>query len=251
MKKHIIIIYVLIGFVFSVNGQNNTLFEKGKEYYKAEKYQKAVSTWAKILDNGKHSDALYFNMANAYYKLNEIGPAIYYYEKALLLNPSDSDIKSNLAFAQNATIDIIEPLPETLFKKWYNTVSGLFTFNGWAKMTVLFVFLLVFFFLTYYFSISERRKRLLFGLSIVMILAMVVSLIFSYATYQDALHSKPAIIFAETTQIKSGPTLSSETLFTLNEGTKVEILEYDTDWVHIELADGKEGWIPLTDLKAL
>jgi hypothetical protein len=37
---------------------------------------------------------------NCYYKLNKVAPAIYSYEKALVLSPNDKEILNNLKFAQ-------------------------------------------------------------------------------------------------------------------------------------------------------
>ena len=104
----------------------------------------------KIISNEQHASELYFNLGNAHYKLNNIGPSIYYYEKASLLAPNDADIKNNLAFAENAKVDAIESLPKTIFYKWYHTISDVFTFDGWAYSTVLFSICFMLFFLIYY-----------------------------------------------------------------------------------------------------
>ena len=102
----------------SIQGQAQGLFNEAAQNYKNEAYKKAIEQWNTILDNGQHSAALYYNMANAHYKLNQVGPSIYYYEKALALAPNDAQIKTNLVFAQNAKVDAITPLPKTIFSKW-------------------------------------------------------------------------------------------------------------------------------------
>ena len=61
----------------------------------------------------------------------------------------------------------------------------------------------------------------------------------------------PAIVFSESTEVKSEPNLGSEAVFTLHEGTKVQIIIKEDDWARIRLVDGKDGWIPLSDLKEL
>jgi tetratricopeptide (TPR) repeat protein len=133
--------FMVIGLLMFISemsfAQNQSLFDQGKQDYKSEKYQEAIGSWTKIEQSGAHSSSLYFNLANAHYKLNSIGPSIYYYEKALELAPNDSEILNNLTFAQNATIDAIEPLPKTIFAKWNNKVSGWLTFDGWAWTTVV------------------------------------------------------------------------------------------------------------------
>ena len=45
--------------------------------------------------------------------------------------------------------------------------------------------------------------------------------------------------------------MGSEVVFILHEGTKVQIIEQDDNWVRIKLVNGKDGWLPTTDLKPL
>lgn len=231
--------------------QNEALFEQGKEQYKADKFQEAINNWMKIEAAGEHSAELYYNIANAHYKLNSIGPSIYYYEKALQLAPGDKDILNNLAFAQNATVDAIEPLPQTLFVKWDNALSNWLNFEGWAKVSVVCAFLFALFFLLYYFSSVTLRKRLLFVGAIVSMFVLFTAVTMSFRTYDRYLSNQPAIIFAESTDVKTEPSMKSETAFLLHEGTKVQILSEEDDWFRIQIADGKDGWIPNSDLKQL
>ena len=60
-----------------------------------------------------------------------------------------------------------------------------------------------------------------------------------------------AIIFSGQTQVKSAPTNSSEIYFELHEGTKVLVLESLDNWKKIKIADGKMGWIKVSDLKEI
>jgi len=249
--KTVMIAMIVVLFSMPNFAQNGPLFEQGKELYKAEKYQEAVNSWMKILETKNQSTELYFNLGNAHYKLNNVGPSIYYYEKALSLAPNDNDIKNNLAFAQNATVDDIEPLPKTVFNKWYSSVSEILTFEGWAMSVVVFSMVFVLLFLVYYFSYSEERKRLFFVGAMLSILLFGMSLSMAFSTYNDAIKNQPAIVFSESIEVKDAPNLGSETSFTLHEGTKVQIIEKDADWALIEIANGKEGWIPLSDLKEL
>lgn len=243
----------LMIFFLSLNAfsQNTSLFDQGKELYKNGKYQQAINSWMQILDKGEHSAELYFNLGNAQYKLNQIGPSVYYYEKALQLSPNDEDIKNNLAFAENARIDSIEPLPKTVFAKWYKGIASVFTFNGWAIMAIAFSIFFVTLFLLYYFSYTERRKRLLFASSMFVGIFLVASLTMAFLTYGDFTKKQPAIIFASEIEVKTEPTMGSSVAFTLHEGTKVQISAKDGNWYRITLADGKDGWIPATDLKQL
>ena len=74
------------------------LFEQGNALYNDGNYTEAIEKYQAILKQGKHSAELYFNLGNSYYKLNNIAPSIYYYEKALQLAPDDKDILNNISF---------------------------------------------------------------------------------------------------------------------------------------------------------
>ncbi|MEZ4777987.1 MAG: tetratricopeptide repeat protein [Flavobacteriaceae bacterium] len=245
--------FFLLLFFFSIFGiaQNNALFEQGKEQYKAEKYEEAITNWMKILSSGEHSAALYFNVANAHYKLNHIGPSIYYYEKALQLSPNDTEIKNNLAFAQNAAVDAIEPLPQTFFVQWDAKLSKLLTFNGWAWVSVIAVTLFMILFLGYYFSFHSQKKRVLFVGSVLSLLVLFTGLTMAFRTFHKAENKKEAVVFVEVAEVKNGPRMSDETAFKIHEGTKVSILQTEDNWARILLADGKDGWIPEADIKVL
>ena len=249
MKKlFFICVFLISAFGFA---QNEQLFEEGKKAYEAESYQKAIDSWKRIIDNGKESSNLYFNLANAHYKMNHVGPSIYYYEKALQLTPNNNDVKTNLAFAENARIDAIEPLPKTIFAKWYSNIAGIFNYGDWAIISVTCSFLFVAFFLFYYFSASERKKRILFTMTLLFFICLIISVVMAFQTYKYVQMDRPAILFAETAIVKSEPNLGSEDVFTLHEGTKVQIIETDNKWVRITLLDGRDGWLPKNDLKEL
>ena len=115
MKQLIYLYTFLISSV--VFAQNETLFEQGNALYNDGNYEEAIKKYDAIIDNGQHSAELYFNLGNAHYKLNHVAPSIYYYEKALQLSPNDKEIKNNIAFARNMTIDAIDVQQEVGFSK--------------------------------------------------------------------------------------------------------------------------------------
>jgi tetratricopeptide (TPR) repeat protein len=231
--------------------QNMSLFDQGKEQYRAEKYEEALQQWMKILENGEHSANLYYNIGNAHYQLHHIGPSIYYYEKAMMLDPNDADIQNNLAFAKNATVDAIEPLPQTFFVKWDHQISSLMSYDSWSWMAVLGILLFTILFLRYYFSMESRSKRIFFVTSVFSLFIGVLALSMAFRTYHISEVDKEAIVFSESAEVKNGPRMSDQTIFQLHEGTKVKILNLEDDWCRIVLADGKDGWIPLADIKEL
>ena len=250
MLRYITWIFLIVPFVLL--GQNlEANFETGNDHYANGRYQEAIDAYKSILDAGQESAALYYNLANAHYKLNNVAPSVYYYEKAKQLSPADADIQNNAAFAENMKIDAIDTLPENTVKKTMNKVIDTFTIDGWAITAVIFIILAVLLCIGYFFAYTAGRKRLLFITGTIALLLGIMSVVFAYSAFAKASSDNPAIVFIEEVEIKSEPKLASTTAFTLHEGTKVQVLETVTDWSRIQLSDGKVGWIPSSDIKLL
>ena len=246
------ILYIL-SFLLTVGGyaQNQDLFEKANTFYNDGKYAEAIDNYQAILESGQHSADVYFNLGNANYKLNNIAPSIYFYEKALILEPNDVDIKNNLAFAKNMTIDVIDVIPEVGLGKLLKTVANELSFDTWAKVSIAMVFCFVVLFLIYYFSFTTIRKRLTFISSLVALILVCVTLAFAFHKYNLDKRDNPAIVFAQESKVKNTPNPNGEEAFRLHEGTKVQVLETYNNWQKIKLDDCKTGWVTSEDIKLL
>ena len=227
------------------------LFEQGNELYKLEKYTEAIASYIKIEETGFTSSELYYNLGNCYYKLNKVAPAIYNYEKALLINPFNEDAQNNLIFAKRLTIDNIEAIPISIFQKLDNTFVKKLSYNEWAMVSVTFSIIAALLFLLFYFSYSPSKKRLFFVTSTISFLLLIISAVFTIKEYSNYNSTIEAIIFVEETDIKNAPTLNSEKVFTLHEGTKVLVLDTVDNWKKIKISDGKIGWIIADEIKIL
>ncbi|HLV39241.1 tetratricopeptide repeat protein [Xanthomarina sp.] len=246
------IIYSIF-FIFSsvCFAQNTSLFEQGNALYNDGEYEQAILKYKTILENGEHSAALYFNLANAHYKLSHIAPSIYYYEKALQLDPNDKEIKNNAAFAKNMTIDAIGSVPEVGLSKITKNLTNTFSFDTWAKISIASILLFVLVFLSYYFAYSTVKKRLSFVASMTFLIITCATLSLAFHKYNLDKLDRPAIVFVQESQVKNEPNLRSSEAFVLHEGTKVQILDTVNNWKKIKLSDGKTGWISKEDIKAL
>ncbi|MBO3099213.1 tetratricopeptide repeat protein [Gelidibacter pelagius] len=249
MKHFIYILAILIGSLGF--GQNEQLFEQANDLYNEGDFEEAISKYESIIESGEHSASLYFNLANAHYKLNHIAPSIYYYEKALILSPNDKEIRNNIAFARNMTIDAIDQTPEFGFAKFSKRVTNWLTFDNWAKLSVLLMVLFVVFYLIYYFNYGATKKRLAFIAAMTFLILACSSVALAFNNYHLVEKDRPAIVFAKESQVKSEPNLRSSESFKLHEGTKVQILDTVNNWKKIKLADGKTGWIPTDAIRAL
>ncbi|WP_340154507.1 tetratricopeptide repeat protein [uncultured Winogradskyella sp.] len=238
--------FSLVGFA-----QNDKAFSEANTLYNDGKYAEAIDTYESILNAKEHSAELYFNLGNANYKLNNIAPSIYYYEKALLLDPNDKDIQNNLAFAQNMTIDAVDVVPKVGFSRLINNLVNTFNTDTWAIIAVGGVLLFVIIFLAYHFSYSSSKKRIAFVTSIVSLVVACFSVVMAFQKEALSKKDNPAIVFAQESRVKTDPNATSEEVFRLHEGTKVQVVETYDDWKKIQLSDNSTGWIPSKDIKLL
>lgn len=236
---------------FFIQGQNETIFNTGTEAYNEGDYNKAIESYLKILENGEHSAELYYNLGNAYYKLNQIAPSIYYYEKALLLKPNDPEIRNNLGYAQNMTLDAIEMMPETGLSKIYTNIVGMLSFDQWGYAAVAFMMLFVLLYITFYYLNYATQKRIAFILGMFALLLAISATALAYMSYSDFQADRPAIVFTDEVIIKSEPNDRSQEVFRLHEGTKLNVLEEFNDWKKIRIADGQIGWLTSENIKLL
>lgn len=247
-------IYLILPIVmFSVLGfaQPQEAFDQATIAYNEGKYEEAIALYEKILSEEYHSAAVYFNLANCYYKLDEIAPSIYNYEKALLLSPGDKEIKENLTFAQNMRLDAIQPLPKTALGNLYSNISSIMHFDKWAITGVVFVMLFVLLCAAYMLLYESKSKRISFiGAGIFLLLALL-SILMAYLGFENEKNDHPAIVFKSEVAVTAEPNARSDKAFLLHEGTKVWIIEGLEDWSKIMIEDGQTGWIPSSAIKAI
>jgi len=249
VKNSIIIYLFFLGLIGTA--QNTTFFEQATTAYNDGAYETSIDLYKTILESGEHSASLYYNLGNSYYKLNDIPNSIYFYEKALLLAPNDPEILNNLGYAQQMTLDAIETLPETGLARFYKKVTNALHFDQWAYLGVAFMFLFVLLYVLFYYFRYSTRKRWAFIGSITSLFLSLVTIGFAYIAQSDFNAKRPAIIFADEIGIQAEPNTTSNEVFVLHAGTKVNVLEELNDWKKIILTDGKTGWIPSEYLKLL
>jgi len=249
MKKYWLGI-LFFWFSIAVFAQNNLSFVAANESYNKGDYQKAIGLYEQILKTGNHSANLYFNLANCYYKLQKIAPSIYNYEKALSLDPNNSDILTNYGYAKQARLDHIETLPKGFLMRFYENLATV-AVDFWAWLAVICVILFVVGFVLFYRSYDSLQRKVFFGIWSLSITIAVGSLVLAFVAEAYQKNTNYAIVFSPEIGLQSEPNLRSEQLLKLHEGTKVQILEEVDNWEKIKLTNGQIGWLPKKDIRRL
>ena len=214
-------------------------------------YQQAARDYETLLQQGV-STAIYYNLGNAYYRMDDMPHAVLNYERALLLSPGDADVRFNLQMARSKTVDKITPESEMFFVTWYHMLVNFTSVDGWARMALCALAVAIFLALLYLFASPVWMRKAGFFGAVAMLLLFVVANIFAYAQKQGFVRRSGAIIMAPAVTVKSTPAKQGTDLFILHEGTRVEITDGTMrQWKRIRLADGKEGWIETSQMEII
>lgn len=248
--KSIIAITLGLFLLFGIksNAQQTQLLDSAAQYYSNNSFEKAISTYEDILDNGFESAELYYNLGNAYYKSNQIPYAILNYERAKKLSSSDDDIEFNLRLANTHTVDKIEILPEFFLSSWWDKLVQLLSSNHWAIISIISFLMGLSGLLVFFLSKITFARKVSFWVGVLMLISSMFTFNFSRKQYWLANNEPAAIIITPSIIVKSSPSDGGTELFLIHEGLKVTVTDKLGEWREIRLSDGNEGWVKDNDL---
>lgn len=249
MKK--IGFFLLIQFFALAAFAQDATIKEAEAAYTKEDYGKAIELYEGLLKSHGESSEIYYNLGNAYYKENKIAPAILNYERALLLDPGDGDIRFNLQLARQKSVDKIEPVDDFFLHRWFDTVQNMGAADSWAQAGIVCFILFIGCLILFFFSKWIYLKKIGFYLGILFLVMVIFSNIFASNQKSELMDRKGAIVFAPTVTVKSSPDASGTDLFILHEGTKVSIKSKLGDWSEIEMVDGNVGWMPSKEIEII
>lgn len=228
-----------------------TVADADSAYIKAD-YLTAIRMYEEILKDKGFSAGLYMNLGNAYYKIDEIAKAILNYERAYLLDPSDSNIKFNLELARTKTVDRVVPINQLFIIVWVNKLISVLNTNQWSVMIIIFFIVSLLSLEVYFFTKRSTIKKISFYFLSVFFVFSILSYIFASTQMNSLKHRDTSIIMSPSVTVKSTPSDSGTELFIIHEGRKVKILDNSMkEWVEIELEDGNTGWIQVKDMEII
>ena len=189
------------------------------------------------------SAKLYYNMGNAYFKTDDMGHAILYYNKALRLSPGDQDIRYNLDVANSYTKDRIQVVPELFLTRWIRSVRQTISGNAWAVLSLVFFAVMLVAVMAYMLVNSLLFRKIGFFATIVSLLLFVITTSFAVTERRHATSPTEAIVMRASVSVKAAPEKNSTDMFVLHEGTKVRVGNSVEGWIEVTIADGNKGWL--------
>ena len=245
MKKQLYI-FTIFFFAFSTVLFAQSSLEAATEAYRSEDYPKSIQLYEQIVAQGvyegRESGEIYYNLGNAYFRNGEVAKAILNYERALLLNPGDSDTRHNLQFARTRIEDKIDVSDKFFLTQWVNSFKNMYNSNTWASIGIGFFIAFLLAITAYFFVKKIWVRKTGFYAAIVLFVFMLIANGFAFNQKNNRLNRNTGIVMAASASIMTSPDANSQELFRLHEGTKVKINKTDGNWIEIEIANGSVGW---------
>ncbi|MBQ7856666.1 MAG: tetratricopeptide repeat protein [Alistipes sp.] len=226
-------------------------WDAGNRAYIDGNYTEALEYYTQILDEGKFSAKLYYNVGNTYFKLGDMGRAILYYNRALRLTPNADDVQHNLKIAQAHTKDNITQIPEFFLGRWVRTLGRSCSPTAWSIFSLASVGVMLVFLLLFLLGTSLRVRKAGFYGTLAALLLVIFSSGFALSERHDVLTREDAIVLSSAISVKSSPDRSATDLFILHEGTAVRILSEVEGWCEVVIADGKKGWTESSNVERI
>lgn len=223
----------------------------GDSAFAKEDFKTAATHYKAIAKMGESAEVCY-NLGCCYYRLDDMARSVLWFERAALLDPSDEDIRFNLDMARSKTIDRITPRHEMFFTAAWHSMTSWQSADEWAKWAVAFFVGMLLFFIMYFFSADIIVRKIGFFGALLSLVVVLLTNALAYSQRRMQVERSGAIVMTPAVTVKSTPSKSGTDLFVLHEGTRVEILDNTMkEWVEVQIADGKVGWMEREQLEQI
>ena len=224
---------------------------EGDKAYDSKEYAKAVEIYENAIAADGGSANIYYNLGNAYFRLNEIGKAVLNYERALRIDPTDEDVKTNLVFAQNRTKDEVLEQHDLFFIEWFYAIVNMLGVDTWAVVAISAFLVLLIGVVLFLLSRKSTVRTTGLVLALLGLLVTLFSNIAALCMYNTVNDDTQAIVMKEEVTMMSAPG-SSTAIIKVHEGRKVTVTDDSIDeWKEIELEDGTIGWVKSNDIERI
>jgi tetratricopeptide (TPR) repeat protein len=228
-------------------------WRRGNEAYLRGDYAAAIAAYEELDQRGMVSADLLFNLGDAQFRKGALGPAIWAFERALVLDPGDEDARYNLEQARKLVgrraHDKIEG--EDRDPAWIRIVTAL----GPSTETWLFVVLYLGFFATLLVWLVWNRTRADLRPARAAAAAVLgVGALLAGALLYGRVHLGRVpfgVVLPDAVAVKEGADVNYRTSFDVHAGLRVRIVEQDQDWLRVRLGNGLEGWVRAPDVGRL
>ncbi len=247
MRAPLLLLFVAAALSTAFASAPKDTFRLANEAFEKGAIEDAIQLYQSIADRGYGSAKLFYNLGTAYAELSQWGEARYFLERASLENPRGEEIQSNLDMVK-AQIDDQYTFPRYPF---FGTVEWLHSHVGRhflsLALLLLFGLLLWLVFRIWLGGRTALRPALWPASGLLLVVAFLFSMEITYQRF----HQRMGILMLDKAALVAIPDLDGQLVTELASGHKLRIREELGPWLHVELADGQQGWIKAQGVRRL
>lgn len=219
------------------------IFDRGNRAYEQGRYREAAEAYRTVARYGVIDARVEYNLANAEFKQGNLGAAVLHYLRASRLAPTDVEIRENLELAKSLCADRIQAPGPAAPVRW---VRGLQQWVGPDRqaLAVLALFWLAVAVVTWCSARPGGWNARAGWLLAVLLVALLVVGGSWWATLKRLEGADQAVVLEDAVEVLAGPGGNNATLFTIHEGTTLEIRAVRGEWIQAGLPNGLNGWLP-------
>ncbi len=211
------------------------LFDEANQLVEAGAYQEAIDLYLSVMNTGYVSGALYHNLASTYFRMDEIGQAVRYYERARRLIGDDPQLIHNIQIVESRIQNPFSQLPKPFWRAWWDQWFGQHHVLPYLIAGLGFYFMACILFAQLLWSTTRsawHRRVRRFALSLGLALLLVAVLISHDQTIpKGASILTPITIDTENERID------------VPEGIKVTVVNESEEDILIRLPNGVQGLV--------
>ena len=216
-------------------------FKEANSLYQSGKFKDAVKIYEDLVKSGRKTEAVYFNLGNAYFRAGQKGKALIAYQRAIRIAPRDEDLKWNLRILRSTLTDHVDRPSEDLALSLIKRVAARLRAD---EIENLFSALLLTFFAVHFFAWMFPQIKTLAGfLAGILSVCLIAAGIFFFIKWMDV-KDPCAVVVEKEVSARYGPSAKETKAFVLHEGASGRVKDQTQDWVYIELENKSTGWVP-------
>ena len=237
-----LVVFLLSFFVAAITfagNKENDLWQQANNFFKQKNYEQAANLYEQLAASKPYDALLYFNLGNAYYKLNNIGDAVLNYQRALRIQPSFQEAKDNLELTMSRIPNRIPSAGDIFFIQWWKGITNATLSGFWAAFS-LFLFLSSLGLLT-----MQKFGKINFNGSKISLFGFIfctLFLLFAFSSANRKSAHNTAVVMQHdavfTLEASNGKAVSF-----IPEGTTVSIEDEQKEMLQVVLPDGRKGWM--------
>lgn len=264
--KYFLIIYMLLAGILSVAASP---LDEAVAAYDNGDYAHSIDLYDTVIKEKGESAPLLYNLGNAYVKAGDYGNAMLCYKRALNLDPSDKELKENIAYlaskvtdnnkaeAKGKKISVVRA-DKPFFSDVRNYIVYSHLPDTWALWAGISFLLASICFAVYIFTTVVILRKIGFFGGFIALGVSFITLCFALVSVSDRRNPKEGVVTAYKVNLLTEPDKGAKSNpISLTRGTVLDINDEDIEegskekWYKVKLNSDFSGWIKASDFEII